>query len=517
MKSDEQDHDAEPSTTTPSGIRISGATPVDASAHDHVDQVVLPPSDLPHWTDPPTGQLPIVGGDSPAPIDGPTWREDRSDWDIESQSFDASMLAGGGPVPEAPSDGVGRHPWEFDEPTPQGPATEGFTAEDYESIPTDEELLAGLGAQSSAKFGATPPARTSIVRRRRKKADDAAATFDDVVPASGSPDSAGNAEETEVTDEDRTGEDRPIRRVERVRPPGGPKPSTGPRRRPRDLPAVKQRSTDQGERNLGVAIATGVALGVVLLLAAHVGTPICGVVVAIVGLLALHEGYLMFWKVGYRPAVVLGLGVSAIELWGGYHYGQSAVAASIVLLMAGTFAYYTLGAERVNPIMGMGSTLIVFAWISTCGAYGEMLLNPSLFPHKHGVALLLGLVLVTMGNDVGALYVGKRFGRTPLARHLSPNKTVEGFVGGLAGSLLLALVFVAQIHPWSVSSAIQLAVICAVVAPCGDLAQSSIKRTFVLKDSGNLLPGHGGILDRIDGLLFMLPATFFLAQAMHLN
>jgi phosphatidate cytidylyltransferase len=104
-----------------------------------------------------------------------------------------------------------------------------------------------------------------------------------------------------------------------------------------------------------------------------------------------------------------------------------------------------------------------------------------------------------------------------MAPSISPNKSWEGFLGGALASILVAVIVVHFIHPWTVSKALVLGIVVAVVAPLGDLSQSMIKRHLGVKDMGRLMPGHGGILDRVDGLLFVLPATYFVVKAFHLG
>ena len=102
-----------------------------------------------------------------------------------------------------------------------------------------------------------------------------------------------------------------------------------------------------------------------------------------------------------------------------------------------------------------------------------------------------------------------------MAPNISPNKTWEGFAGGAVACVLSAIV-VAQIHPWTAGSAIALAVLVAVVAPLGDLAESMVKRDIGVKDMGSILPGHGGVLDRFDAMLFVLPGVYYLVELLDL-
>jgi phosphatidate cytidylyltransferase len=114
--------------------------------------------------------------------------------------------------------------------------------------------------------------------------------------------------------------------------------------------------------------------------------------------------------------------------------------------------------------------------------------------------------------DSAAYFAGRAFGRTKLYEAVSPKKTREGFVGGLLGGVVGALLA----HFWylpqiPLAHAVGLAVVCACVGQLGDLVESLLKRSTDIKDSGNILPGHGGLLDRIDGLLFVAPLVYLYA------
>jgi len=119
---------------------------------------------------------------------------------------------------------------------------------------------------------------------------------------------------------------------------------------------------------------------------------------------------------------------------------------------------------------------------------------------------------VIASNDVGAYFIGRSFGRRLLAPNVSPNKTVEGLLGGLLLSAVVAAVL-AVFPPWEeigIARALITAGLIGILAPIGDLAESMVKRTLGVKDMGSVLPGHGGMLDRIDGFLFAVPAVYVL-------
>jgi len=120
------------------------------------------------------------------------------------------------------------------------------------------------------------------------------------------------------------------------------------------------------------------------------------------------------------------------------------------------------------------------------------------------------LLTVVFSCDTGAFYFGRTFGKHKLHERVSPGKTWEGAAGGVFCSLLAAMLFVKfiDLHPFNMSL-ILLIITLAIACQIGDLAESVLKRNRGVKDSGNILPGHGGILDRIDGLLFAIPVLFF--------
>ncbi len=127
-----------------------------------------------------------------------------------------------------------------------------------------------------------------------------------------------------------------------------------------------------------------------------------------------------------------------------------------------------------------------------------------------GLALVLWVFIVTWATDIGAFFVGRAFGRAKLAPSISPNKTVAGLYGGMAGAALLAGI-------WTLLTGLGLALLVlaplfALAAQAGDLFESGMKRRAGVKDSGTWLPGHGGLLDRLDGLVPVAVLTA-LAQA----
>ena len=151
---------------------------------------------------------------------------------------------------------------------------------------------------------------------------------------------------------------------------------------------------------------------------------------------------------------------------------------------------------------------VSFHYAQTSDLVSFNLLNVAPFGLSEvGAWLMLFVAVCVWATDTGAYLFGKRFGRRKLAPSLSPGKTVEGSLGGIALALLTAALFGAWIHLPLVHSLV-IGAIAGIMGQWGDLFESALKRELGLKDFGNIMPGHGGALDRFDSLLFVTPLAY---------
>ncbi|SIO12349.1 phosphatidate cytidylyltransferase [Carnobacterium alterfunditum] len=127
-----------------------------------------------------------------------------------------------------------------------------------------------------------------------------------------------------------------------------------------------------------------------------------------------------------------------------------------------------------------------------------------------GLDLLLFVLFVVWATDIGAYLIGRKLGKHKLAPSISPNKTIEGAVGGVVMAMIVAFIYLTY-YPqnYNIGWMLALTFILSIAGQLGDLVESAFKRYYGVKDSGNLLPGHGGILDRFDSLLFVLPVIYY--------
>jgi phosphatidate cytidylyltransferase len=452
----------------PAGHAVSNEEPVLPLVDELAELVDIP--EMPHWNDAPTGQVPAIldrGGDEPA-LAPPTWREEDTDWAAHEELFEPAMLSDDlPPVGSLVNDNneqidVERQPWHFD----------------------DDDLLGDLADDATMVVQVEPEPVERVERDERP------------APAP------------------------PVPNPSRLHPPEPPQPRVARAPRTSRIREDARNSNTGGTsgRNMRVAIGSAVVVGIVALLCFKAGNLASLIFVTVVVMLAAAEGFAAFRKGLYHPATLLGLVGTLSLMIETYNKGEVALPLVLVMLVAATFLWFLFRVEpSADPVAGVASTLFVFVWIGGFGSFAALLLNPTLFPHRHGVAYLLAAVLTTVAADVAALLVGSAVGRHPMAPSISPNKSWEGFFGGAVASVLMAVVVVHFIHPWTISKALVLGLVVAVVSPLGDLSQSMIKRHLGVKDMGRLMPGHGGILDRFDGLLFVLPATFFIVKALHLG
>jgi len=259
--------------------------------------------------------------------------------------------------------------------------------------------------------------------------------------------------------------------------------------------------------DLATRVVTGAAMAAGGLLVLNAGPGPAAVLVSLIVALGVIELCGALRTQGYRPAGLVALLGSVGLVLGAYRGGESAFAAAVALVVPATLLWYLAGLTRARPAPGVASTLLAFGYVGIMGGFAGLILAL-----KDGIGLLLGVVLCAVAYDISGYLAGRRFGRRHIAPQISPNKTVEGLLAGMAGSVVIGFVLVGTISPWGHFSALALGVLVAVMAPLGDLCESLLKRDLGVKDLGGLLPGHGGVLDRFDAMLFALPAVYYLIK-----
>jgi phosphatidate cytidylyltransferase len=395
-----------------------------------------PPS-MPHWTDPPTGEVPRIvpegveaGEDdleawSQFATSGPRWRDEAGDW--EEADFD-----------------------------------EDFGSHD-------------AGTQVGA-----------LDTRERPSAGDFFSSF---------------AEEAQIEDE--ILEEVPKRTV------APPAPAPKPRPRPH-MP-----TGGSSGRDMQTAVATGLGLVVLALILFKIGPAAAMILVTAVIVLSTAELFGALQRGGYQPATLLGLVASGGLVLGAYWKGESALPVVVGLTVVTTLLWFLFVHPHGHPTMNAGVTVLAIGQVGLLGSFAALILTL-----PNGLGVLIGVIIAVVANDVGALLVGQQVGRAPVAPDVSPNKTIEGVVGGAITSVIVTVLLLGMIldlTPWDTGSAAALAIAVAFAAPLGDLAESMIKRDLGIKDMGTVLPGHGGLLDRFDGLLFALPVAFYLCRVLNIG
>jgi CDP-diglyceride synthetase len=273
-----------------------------------------------------------------------------------------------------------------------------------------------------------------------------------------------------------------------------------------DEPSEPGRSKGFGS-DLATRVVAGVVMAAVALLVLNSGPGPASVLVSLIVGLGVIELCGALRTEGYRPAGLVALLGSVGLVLGAYHGGESAFAAVVALVAPVTLLWYLAGVSKARPAPGIASTFLVFGYVGVMGGFAGLILA-----RPDGIGLLLGIVLCSVASDIGGYTAGRRFGRRHIAPAISPNKTVEGLLAGMVSSVVIGVVLVGSISPWGRFDGLALGVVIAVLAPLGDLCESLLKRDLGVKDLGGLLPGHGGVLDRFDAMLFVLPAVYYLVK-----
>ncbi len=265
-------------------------------------------------------------------------------------------------------------------------------------------------------------------------------------------------------------------------------------------------------RNVMLAIVVGIILGSVFFGALSAGRAVVVVLAALALVIALAEFFAVARTVGYRPATLFGLTAVAGLTGAVYWRGFEAYPLFAALIGVGGLLWFLIGVEQEHPTANFAVTTMGIAWIGGLGSFAALMLR-----EPHGDAVLVAVVVGTVAYDVLGYVIGSTTGQTRLAYRVSPNKTVEGLIGGIVLSAIITSLVLYRfpgIFPFTedVLDAVWLAVIIALAAPLGDLCQSLIKRDLQVKDMGTVLPGHGGVLDRFDAMLFVLPAAYYMSD-----
>jgi CDP-diglyceride synthetase len=523
---------------------VQGGTIAETSEKMEYPLEVVPPAELvitmssgegtelPHWADPPTGEVPRAVSGSKAQEDelqawrllgsrGLHWRDDVNDWSdgpgmedlvdnddergiadgegtdrpfsfdndferLERERAERAEAASG----ESPNEGTfegyvppgsGSVPSDDEDRTLFGEgAGAGTKADDADDVadlghPQAPTVTAGVAAMSSvppiSPPGASPRRQRGVVGRNLRRPGGASATA-----SSGAMASAAAARHT---------------------------------KRPFDIGADRAAG---GGRDIGAAVATGAGLVALFVICYLVAPAALLALSAVVILGCALEAFAMFQRAGFRPATLLGALGSGGAVVAAYWRGSAALPVVLVVVVCASLVWYLARVVEARPVVNVAVTVFGFAWVGILGSFaGLMLAAP------RGEHLFLGAVIPTVVADLAAWFAGSRFGSHQLASAISPSKTWEGFVAGGIAALVAGAVIGSRVSPWGgVRHGLELGLVIAVVAPVGDLVQSMIKRDLRLKDSSSLLPGHGGLLDRFDSLLLVLPATYFLATVLHL-
>jgi phosphatidate cytidylyltransferase len=224
-----------------------------------------------------------------------------------------------------------------------------------------------------------------------------------------------------------------------------------------------------------------------------------------------YELFQLLAEAGYRPSLAATAVVMAAFLAAALYPGVTTgpVLAAAVL---GTLIWQLLRPPEGQPTQSWALTLGAGLWLGWLASHFVLLrtLSP-MFDLGAGTRWLVLVFLVTWINDSAAYFVGKAIGRHPCAPYLSPKKTWEGTLGGWIGGLLATALLGYWLLdlPWV--HGLALGALVATIAPFGDLAKSMVKRQMGVKDFSALIPGHGGMFDRIDSLLFVAPVVYYYA------
>ncbi len=499
---------------------------------------------LPHWTDPPTGEIPRLdprpGGESvdddaddevdvwsTFTTESPVWRDD-----------DENLVTG--VIDQVPSDfGPPRDPSGGAERSGSVPRTGRDPSGGFDR-PLDRDRSGRLDRDPSGGYDRDPSGRYEFGDGGPGgpgglfgDPDYGSGAYGGREPSGSIPRTGRGAERGSFTGEVTLPPRRESGRITIGTDPSGmPRRPTDQRGRRPGAPRAgrplgpARTSAAASQRDMSTAIIAGAVIAAVFFVSLLVSPAATLTIAAVVLALAGWEYFGKVTEKGYRPAVAVGIGACLFAPLAGYFYGERALPLVLVLaFIAGAVSFIGAPGVESGPLPNMAVTTLGVVWIGLLGAYAGLILRFSvgttvagdmiLFPGSDlGTDTMFMIALGVAANDIGALMVGSAVGKSPLRAWVSPAKTIEGLIGGTLVTffaLFIASKIVDDQNLWSQNKWILLlALAISVLAPLGDLTESMFKRNLEIKDFGTIVQGHGGILDRFDGFLFVLPGVYYL-------
>lgn len=280
-----------------------------------------------------------------------------------------------------------------------------------------------------------------------------------------------------------------------------------------ESPAAPAQTHGRAGRNLPAAIAIGVGLGAYVVLSLIYLPPAFVVLVAVALVLASVELHEALQKQGMTSTIVpISIGSVAIS-FGSYFAGrQEPVIFSTTSLLLASLALTVLASliwrmpkGVAGYVRDVAGSLLIIAYVPLLGSFAALMLAES-----QGSLRVVTFMLIVVMSDTGGYVAGVLFGKHPMAPKISPKKSWEGFAGSLVFATVAGIcmaIFVLKVPFWA---GIILSVGLVAVGSCGDLIESMIKRDLGIKDMSSFLPGHGGVMDRLDSLLVAAPVAWLI-------
>jgi phosphatidate cytidylyltransferase len=265
-------------------------------------------------------------------------------------------------------------------------------------------------------------------------------------------------------------------------------------------------------RNLPVAIITALLLAGVLITTLVLSRPVFVAFLLGIVTLALLELLAVLRARATRPARPVVLAMGALLVVGAYLEGPAALSFGLLVTILASFGWYLVDRGRTEVTRNVAATVFAVVYVPFMAAHLSLVVGRA----DHYVGAMIGYAALVVIYDTAAYATGATLGRRPIAPQVSPNKSWEGAIGASVACLAAGAFLLPLWEPWTLASGLVLAGATCVVAPLGDLSESMLKRDLAVKDMGSILPGHGGVLDRIDALLFMAPVLYYVLAAFDL-